>query len=307
MAVISILGPTASGKSELALLVAEKLNGEIISCDSMQVYKGMDIGTAKPSSQELAAIPHHLVSCFDISVRYSASHFCEFATKLIKEIQQRGNVPIISGGTGLYARLLLYGHDMPLANKELLEELKTRLKNEGREKLVQELHAKDPLTCERVKDNNRRLVRALEIIALTGKPVPQKMSWGDEAILPGLQVINLCTAELNRSRIEKRTKKMLQQGWIEETKNLIQQGLWETPTACQSLGYKQIGEYLDGGFATLAALEEKLITLTCQYAKKQRTWFRNQHPGAEVLSRTENDSPEQIADKIVENFHKKFL
>ena len=302
MPVLSILGPTASGKSELAILTAEKLNGEIISCDSMQVYKGMDIGTAKPSKSELESVPHHLVDCFDIDVRYSANMFFELATDLINEIERRGKVPILAGGTGMYARLFLYGNNMPPADRELHAQLKRRLQTEGRESLLEELMGKDPETCERVKDNDRRLVRALEAVLLTGGPIPVKTTWGDEAVIPGLQVVNMCTPELNRSRIIKRTGIMLKTGWIEETEALIKKGLWDTPTACQSLGYRQIGDYLNGDFESFEALEEKIITLTCRYAKRQRTWFRNQHPGSLHIERSEDDNPEQIASEIVDKF-----
>ena len=306
MPVLSILGPTASGKSDLAMILADKLNGEIISCDSMQVYKGMDIGTAKPSLEDQQKIPHHLIDCFDIKTRYSASMFYDLATKLIPEIESRGKLPIIAGGTGMYVRILLYGNDMPPADRNLHAELKGRLAEEGREVLLRELAEVDPQTAERVKDNDRRLVRALEAVKLTGQPIPVKATWGDEPIIPGLQVVNMCDPDLNRSRIIKRTAKMLKGGWIEETEALVQQGLWETPTACQSLGYRQIGDYLEGTFESFDALQEKIITLTCRYAKRQRTWFRNQHPGSVHIQRQEGDCSEKIAEDIAEQFTKSF-
>lgn len=302
MPVLSILGPTASGKSSLAMILAEKLNGEIISCDSMQVYHGMDIGTAKPSLADREAIPHHLVDCFDIHTRYSANMFYELAGELIPEIESRGKVPIITGGTGMYARLLLYGNDMPPADRELHAQLKQRLSEEGRESLLEELREKDPHTAERVKGNDRRLVRALEAVILTGKALPAKTSWGDEAVIPGLQIVNMCSPDLNRARITKRTGEMLREGWIEEVEALIKQDLWSTPTACQSLGYRQIGDYLNGDFESLEALEEKIITLTCRYAKRQRTWFRNQHPGSIHIQREEGYSSEKVASDIAEKF-----
>ena len=302
MAVLSILGPTASGKSDLAMLAAEMLDGEIISCDSMQVYKGMDIGTAKPTPEERKRVPHHLVDCFSLDTRYSASMFYDLASEIIPDIESRGKVPIIAGGTGMYVKLLLYGNDMPPADRELHAELKRRLKEEGRDVLLEELKEKDPATAERVKDNNRRLIRALEAVTLTGKVIPEKASWGDEPVIPGLQIVNMCSPELNRSRIKKRTGIMLKEGWIEETQELIKQGLWATPTACQSLGYRQIGDYLEGKFESLDALEEKIVTLTCRYAKRQRTWFRNQHPGSVQIERKEGDSSEKIAEDIVRQY-----
>ena len=306
MPVLSILGPTASGKSSLALQLAEMLDGEIVSCDSMQVYQGMDIGTAKPTLQDREQIPHHLVDCFDIHTRYSASMFYELATKLISEIESRGKVPIIAGGTGMYVRLLLYGNDMPPADRELHAELKRRLADEGTESLLKELSLIDPLTAERVKDNDRRLVRALEAVILTGGPIPVKTTWGDEAVIPGLQVVNMCAPELNRARIRERTQIMLKGGWIEEVESLIKQRLWDTPTACQSLGYKQIGDYLNGDYESFEALEDKIVTLTCRYAKRQRTWFRNQHPGSLQIQREEGDCTKDVATSIVAKFRAEF-
>ncbi|MCM8542620.1 MAG: tRNA (adenosine(37)-N6)-dimethylallyltransferase MiaA [Lentisphaeraceae bacterium] len=306
MPVLSILGPTASGKSSLAMILAKKLNGEIISCDSMQVYQGMDIGTAKPSVADREEVPHHLVDCFDIHTRYSANMFYERASKLITEIEERGRLPIIAGGTGMYVRLLLYGNDMPPADRELHAQLKSRLAEEGREALLKELAAIDTQTAERVKDNDRRLIRALEAVILTGEPVPVKASWGDEAVVEGLQIINMCNPELNRSRITLRTDEMLKEGWVEEVEALIKQDLWNTPTACQSLGYRQIGDYLNGDFESFEALKEKIITLTCRYAKRQRTWFRNQHPGSILIEREEGDNSEKIANSIVSQFTEKY-
>lgn len=302
MPLLSILGPTAGGKSDLALLLAEKINGEIISCDSMQVYQGMDIGTAKPSASVLASLPHHLISCFDLNVRYSASMFCELAEPIIADIEKRGKQPILAGGSGMYARLLLYGNNGLPADRDLHASLKLRLAAEGRELLLAELQAIDPLTATKVGNNDRRLIRALEVVMLTGEPIPQKTSPTDEPTMPGLQVINMCSPELNRERIAMRTRKMLRNGWIEETEKLIAKGLWSTPTACQSLGYRQVGEYLAGKLTSMDSLMEKIITLTCRYAKKQRTWFRNQHYGAVSISRQKGDDPEVIANQIIESF-----
>jgi tRNA dimethylallyltransferase len=306
MPVLSILGPTASGKTSLAIILAGKLNGEIISCDSMQVYRKMDIGTAKATLEERASVPHHLIDIYDIHTRYSASRFVELTTDIVKDIESRDKVPIIAGGTGMYARLFLYGGDMPPADRDLHAQLKSRLAVEGRESLYNDLSKRDPETAEKVKDNERRLVRALEAVILTGEKLPGKTTWGDEAIVEGLQIVNMCSPELNRSRITQRTGEMLKAGWIEEVEGLIEDGLWETPTAFQSLGYRQIGDYLEGKFESKQALEEKIITKTCQYSKRQRTWFRNQHHGSIHIMREEGDSSKKIASKIAEDFKKSF-
>ncbi|MCM8536153.1 MAG: tRNA (adenosine(37)-N6)-dimethylallyltransferase MiaA [Lentisphaeraceae bacterium] len=306
MSLIAVLGPTASGKSSLAMKLAKKLDGEIISCDSMQVYKGMDIGTAKPTLEDQQEIPHHLIDNLDISVRYSASMFLELANKIIPEVKSRGKVPIIAGGTGMYARLLLYGGDMMPADREVNAALKSRLINEGHDALWQELLEKDPVAAEKVKGNDRRLLRSLEVFELTGEPLPGKTTWGDEQIVDGLQIINMCPTEYNRERVGIRAAEMLKNGWIEETEALIDKGLWETPTAYQSLGYRQIGDYLEGKFESFEALQEKITTLTRRYAKRQRTWFRNQHPGSHMINREPGDSSEAIADDIVKLYEEKF-
>lgn len=307
MSLVAVLGPTASGKSSLGMSLAEKLNGEIISCDSMQVYKGMDIGTAKPSKEDQEKIPHHLIDNLDITVRYSASMFLELINEIIPKITARGRVPILVGGTGMYARLFLYGGDMMPADREVHAKVKSRLATEGHEVLWNEFHKCDPVTADKIKGNDRRLIRALEVFELTGEPLPGKTTWGDEQIVEGLQVINMCSAEYNRERIAKRTSEMLKAGWIEETEKLINQGLWHTPTAFQSLGYKQIGEFLNGEFESLEALEEKLITLTHRYAKRQRTWFRNQHHGAWMINREAGDDVEEISEEIVEEYKRRFI
>jgi tRNA dimethylallyltransferase len=306
MSLIAVLGPTASGKSSLAMAIAQKIDGEIISCDSMQVYKGMDIGTAKPTPADQALVKHHLIDNLDIQTRYSASMFLDLIGKIIPEIKSRGKIPVLAGGTGMYARLFLYGGDMLPAARDVHARLRQRLESEGHAALFAELVEKDSLTAENIQGNDRRLIRALEAIEISGAPLPGKTTWGDEQIVEGLQVINMCTPEYNRSRIAKRTAEMLSEGWLEETKKLIKCGLWETPTALQSLGYKQIGEYLNGEFESLEALQEKIITLTHRYAKRQRTWFRNQHPGAWMIDRQKGDSVEEIAQSIVDEYRRRF-
>ncbi|NQZ60033.1 MAG: hypothetical protein HRT88_21490, partial [Lentisphaeraceae bacterium] len=151
-----------------------------------------------------------------------------------------------------------------------------------------------------ISGNERRVLRALEAVTLTGEALPGKTTWGDTAIIPGLQVVNMCTADLNRSRIRKRTAIMLESGWLEETQRLTDQGLFDTPTAFQSLGYKQINDYNNGNFGTFEELTEKVITLTCRYAKRQRTWFRNQHQGSVRIDREEGDCPIKISQHIKE-------
>ena len=297
---ISILGPTASGKSSLALEIAQKFNGEIISCDSMQVYREMNIGSATPSQEELDSIPHHLVNILDISEGYDVQKFIELAEAKILDIHARGKLPILTGGTGMYARLLLYGFDLLPSDKELSLKIRQEFADNGTEALLEELKAIDPETAERVAANPRHLKRAVEVIRLTGEKVPFKTSWGEQVRYPGKQFILIPDPDYSRSRISKRTVEMLNEGWIEEAEHLMMnKGLLDSPTALQSLGYREIIQLIKGEFpGGKEALTEKLITLTCRYAKRQRTWFRNQHPGAEKFSYSNQIEFRAVADEI---------
>ena len=273
-----ILGPTASGKSELALRLARRLGAEILSCDSMQIYRGMDIGTAKPSRDELAEVPHHLIDELDLADDFSAQDFLDRVKPRIDEIRSRGRLPILVGGTGLYAKMLLYGgqslpHDPALATR-----LRQRLESEGAEVLFAELSALDAVASEACAGNPRRLLRALEAVTLLGGPLPQRQT--APQALPGcLQMILLPDAAVSRQRIENRARLMLRQGWIEEVESLRDQGLEQAPTAAQAIGYRDILRHLRGELSR-SDLEEAILISTRQYAKRQRTWFRHQHPGA---------------------------
>ena len=302
---IAILGPTASGKSAVAVEVAKKLNGEIISCDSMQIYRQMSIGTAKIIKEEMDGIPHHLIDCKDISERYDASLFIKDVEKLIKDISSRGKLPIITGGTGMYARLLLYGGDMLPSDKAIAKKIREQFAQEGLDPLIAELHQTDPASAEKHAKTPRRIFRALEVVRITGEALPGKVSWHDETRFKKLkQYILIGEPDEARTLIRKRTKIMLEQGWIEEVQNLLENhDFLNTPTACQSLGYREIIEYLNGGFNNdIDELYEKLVTQTCRYAKKQRTWFRNQHHGAMIIPRKANDSLQSLVDIILDNY-----
>ena len=296
---IAVLGPTASGKTSLALKLAAEFNGEIISCDSMQVYKGLPIGTAQPTEDELKQVPHHFIANMDIAERYDASIFAERAAKVIDEVKSRGKLPIIAGGTGMYARILLYGGDMLPSDKTIAAQVREDYETNGRDSLIEEITKVDPQTAERVKDNLRRIFRAVEVIRITAEPIPEKASWGDEPIYDVKQFILIPEPEYSRSRITKRTKQMLEQGWIEEAETAIQNGLLETPTARQALGYSLIGAFLKDEFSR-DELEEKLITKTCQYAKRQRTWFRHQHPGAAIINIDETMTFDDVWKRVLE-------
>ena len=277
---ILIAGPTAVGKSEIALGLAELLGGEIISADSMQVYRGLDVGTAKPSAAERARIPHHLIDICDLTDSFDAAQFARLAKQAVAEIQGRGRVPILCGGTGLYFKAFLEGVGAaPPADPALRAELE-RLPLEA---LLAELQARDPVTHERIdRQNPRRVVRAVEVIRLTGKPFSeQRTPWDSPSgprgtPNPGFIGLLRSNSDL-QERINVRVAAMFRGGLVAETERLLQHGLAENPTAMQAIGYRQVVEYLARDARTPAALAEtvELVKIrTRQYAKRQLTWFR---------------------------------
>ena len=281
------MGPTASGKSSLALQAAELLNGEIVSADSMQLYRGLEIGTAQPTTEERKKIPHHLVGIWDIEKRADVFTFQALADEAIRDIQSRGKLPIVAGGTGLYLKALLYGLDNLPGDEKLKQELdkqydKAEMLAELQQRLIE---LGDAAVVEKFTNNRRRLIRALEVRLLTKRGILELQ--GEYKPVLRYDLFNAVRLEHDRSvlvdRISRRARQMLQCGWVEEAQRAIAAGLLESPTAHQALGYKIIKRYLDGEF-DLAKLEELIVTATWQYARRQQTWFRHQHPELEVLS-----------------------
>ena len=281
MKIIVITGPTASGKSEISLEIARRLSGEIISADSMQLYKGLDIGAAKPDKLERETVPHHLIDLFEISERLDVFRYVELADKAICEIRKRGNVPVIAGGTGMYIRALLYGLDPLPSNPELRTRLDFEFDSEsGFEKLKDLMSVKDPCDFQRWKQHRRKLIRALEVFEITGKSITElQKTWKDNPTLryDVFARTLVWDRETLKKRIETRTDKMLESGWIDEAREMIRQGLLSSPTAHQALGYKTIAEYLEG-VIDHETMRARIITSTWQYARRQITWFKNQHP-----------------------------
>ncbi len=281
---LCITGPTASGKSALALQLARELNGEIVSADSMQLYRGLEIGTAQPTAEEKALIPHHLVGCFDLSERIDVTRFVRLADAAIADIRARGRIPIIAGGTGFYVKALLYGLDDLPADPELRRELDLAYDRDDRfDALRMRMRELDPAAEARWHNCRRKLIRALEVRLLTGRSLlelqkgPQPLRY--HTFARTLQ----WPPELLRQRIAERTRLMLHNGWIEETATALAAGLASSPTAHQALGYAVIAEYLAGKL-TLVETTERIINRTCQLARRQRTWFRHQHPEALPIS-----------------------
>ena len=282
-----IAGATASGKSAMALDLAQKLNGEIVSVDSMQLYRDIPIGTAQPTADEKALVKHHLVGIYNLEQRAEVYTFVEMADKAILDIFQRGKTPVLCGGTGLYLKALLYGLDNLPGDEKLKQELdkqydKAEMLAELQQRLIE---LGDAAVVEKFTNNRRRLIRALEVRLLTKRGILELQ--GEYKPVLRYDLFNAVRLEHDRSvlvdRISRRARQMLQCGWVEEAQRAIAAGLLESPTAHQALGYKIIKRYLDGEF-DLAKLEELIVTATWQYARRQQTWFRHQHPELEVLS-----------------------
>lgn len=269
--VIAIVGATASGKTAYSIELAKKVNGEIISADSRLVYKGFDIGTAKPTLEERDGIPHYLIDIVEPEVDYSVGLWAKEAEKCIDEIISRGKVPIIVGGTGLYFRILLENYDLPKVepNYDLRRELETLTFEE----LQTRLASKDPETASRIEKNDKKkIIRALEIVETLNLPMseargvkdssPYEVEWHGR---------NFPREELYE-RINKRVDLMIETGLIEETKNLLEKH-GRIPNLIDTIGYREIIEYLDGKLDLKGACDI-LKQNTRRYAKRQLTWFR---------------------------------
>jgi len=284
---IWIAGPTASGKSALALELAKAINGEIISVDSMQVYRGMDIGTAKPTREEQQQIRHHMIDLVEVNEAFDVAMFRREALLAASEIVNRQHRIIFCGGTGFYIKNLIQGigHAPPSDAS-----LRAELDEQPLESLLEELAGSDPKSYEHIdRHNKRKVVRALEVVRLTGKSFTTfKSDWTtDQWIDPSRFWILEQETDTLRKRINDRVDTMIQAGWIEETKRLLEAGLRKNTTACQAIGYKQIMDHLDDQLS----LEETLSlikTKTWQFAKRQRTWFRHQSRGIQIQMTAEN-------------------
>lgn len=273
---ILLAGPTAVGKSEIALRLAETIGGEIISVDSMQVYRGLDLGTAKPSPQDRARVPHHLIDVVELTEPFDAARFVALARKAVTDIQSRGRMPILCGGTGLYFKALLAGlGEAPPADAALRAELEAA----PLEQLLRELSDRDPATYEKIdRKNPRRVIRAVEVLRLTGKPFSaQRADWKTEHLklkTENFFAFTRAPADLH-ARIDARVDDMFRRGLVAETEQLLKRGLAQNKTAMQALGCRQVVEHLRGE-RSLAETIELVKLRTRQFAKRQLTWFRGQ-------------------------------
>jgi tRNA dimethylallyltransferase len=294
---IFIAGPTAIGKSEIALLLAQQPGGEIISVDSMQVYRGLDIGTAKPLPADRARVPHHLIDICGLSESFDAAQFVRLAQKAVAEIQSRSHVPIFCGGTGLYFTAWLSGlGEAPSANPQLRAELEAL----PFEALLRELRERDPEAYGKIdKQNPRRVIRAVEVIRLTGKPFSeQRAEWKETGGRQKAEAMFVLTRKPDdlHARINVRVDEMFRRGLVQETRGLLQAGLEQNNTAMQAIGYRQVAEHLRGE-RSLAETIELVKMRTRQFAKRQLTWFRR-HGNCQWIELPANESPEDSAKKI---------
>nr|MBQ8244847.1 tRNA (adenosine(37)-N6)-dimethylallyltransferase MiaA [Oscillospiraceae bacterium] len=274
--IICIAGPTASGKTALAVALAKELNGEVVSCDSMYVYKGMDIGTAKPTREEMDGVVHHMIDVAEPEEDFSVSKYCAMAAPIVDDIVARGKTAIIAGGTGLYMDSLIKGNDFaPFPATGVREKLEKKAAEVGFDAMLSELRGIDPEAAERIKDT-RRIIRALEVYYETGITITEH-NRRTQSIPPryrplwiGLDFTD--RAELYR-RINLRVDIMLQQGLVEEIKTLLASGIPANCTAMQAIGYKEFVAALNGQITTEEAADQ-VRQGTRHYAKRQLTWLR---------------------------------
>ncbi|MBO7170140.1 MAG: tRNA (adenosine(37)-N6)-dimethylallyltransferase MiaA [Clostridia bacterium] len=291
--VVAVSGPTAGGKTGLAIALAKALDGEIVCCDSMQIYRGMDVGTAKPTAEELAAVPHHMVNILEPTESFSAADYAVLAEKAVTEIAFRGRLPILCGGTGLYLEALRTDrHGTPMAcDEEYRASLLRMAEAEGKEAVHALLAEVDPASAATTHPNNlRRVVRALEIYHVTGKT---KTETDREAATenPRLSLLNLTLFYRNRAilydRIDRRVEQMMWEGLLEETERLYRTGrLVPGTTAAAAIGYKECLGAVTGEMTAEEAVET-LKNATHHYAKRQETWF-SAHPHLPLYADDEN-------------------
>lgn len=278
--VIAVTGPTATGKTALGIRLAEGLDGEIVSCDSMQVYKNLAVGTAQPDEEELARARHHLVGFLEWEQSFSVSDYVKMAGEAIAEIHSRGKLPILVGGTGLYARALLRGFTFTeeCRDDELRDKLFTQARELGPEEMHRRLTQIDPVAASEIHPNNvKRVIRALEYCMLSGEPFSQQTARSKQAEQPYRYKMfcpTFCDRQVLYSRINARVDSMLERGLLEEAKKLYSfcVNAEKRPTAAQSIGYKELFPYFDGEIGLEEAVEN-IKRESRRYAKRQITWF----------------------------------
>ena len=292
--IICIAGPTASGKTALAVALAKELGGEVISCDSMQIYKGMDIGTAKPTQEEMQGIPHHMLSVVAPTEEFSVSRYCEMATPIIEDILSRNKIVIIAGGTGLYMDSLIKGNTFaPMPSTGQRKKLEAIAEEQGIEVILSQLSAVDPEAANRLHPSDqKRIIRAMEVYLETGVTITQH-NLNTQSVPPRYQPVWIGLDDQDRAelyhRIDRRVLKMLDDGLLQEIQALLDEGIAEDCTAMQAIGYKEFVDALKGR-TTIQESTELVQKSSRHYAKRQLTWFRrNQNINWLIRSDGENN------------------
>ncbi len=297
--IICIAGPTASGKTALAVELAKSFNGEVVSCDSMQIYRRMDIGTAKPSLDEMQGIPHHMIDVADPDEDFSVSRYCEMATPIVDDIIARGKTVIIAGGTGLYMDSLIRANDFaPTPATGHRERLEEKLNAVGLDAMLAELSAIDPEAAERAQRNPRRVIRALEVYYETGETITAH-NLRTQAIPPRYSPLwlglDFDPRQALYDRIDLRVGMMLEMGLVEEIQSLLASGVPAKATALQAIGYKEFVAAL-AGHITIEEAADEVRQASRRYAKRQLTWFRR-NKEMNWLTRREGGSSEEIIER----------
>ncbi|HXT43277.1 MAG TPA: tRNA (adenosine(37)-N6)-dimethylallyltransferase MiaA [Pseudonocardiaceae bacterium] len=272
--VVAVVGPTATGKSDLAVQLARELGGDVVNADAMQLYRGMDIGTAKLPATARCGVRHHLIDVLDVTETASVAAYQRDARRVVEELLTAGRVPVLTGGSGLYVRAVLDELDFPGTAPELRAELEGELAEQGAPALHERLHRLDPVAAGRIlPSNGRRLVRALEVIRITGRPfsaaLPPSGPARYRAVLIGLDT----DAAVLDARVGARVDRMFEQGLVAEVRDLLSRGLRAGRTASRALGYQQIIAALDAG-ADPAAAAAPIAAATRRFIRRQRSWFR---------------------------------
>ena len=306
--IICIAGPTASGKTALAVALAKDFNGEVVSCDSMQVYKRMDIGTAKPTLAEMEGIPHHMIDVAEPWEDFSVGRYCEMAAPIVDDIISRGKTAIIAGGTGLYMDSLIRGSAFaPFPATGVREQLEAQADAEGMEAMLSRLRAVDPDSAARLHLSDRkRIIRALEVFLETGETITEH-NRKTQAVPPRYTPLWLGLDFLERSelyrRIDLRVGKMLEMGLMEEIQALLASGIPEKATAMQAIGYKEFVDALDGR-CTIEEAADQVRQSSRRYAKRQLTWFRRNQRMHWIIRKDSGGEILETARRIVSDCDK---
>lgn len=302
-----LAGPTACGKTAVSLVLAKRINAEIIALDSMTLYRGMDIGTAKPSELELSMVPHHLIDVLNPEDEFSVADYISAAAAAVSGILDRGRVPLFVGGSGLYLRAILRGmFEGPAADPEIRRRLEDDANRCGTTSLLDRLREIDPKTAARLHANDqRRIIRALEVYELTGQPMSAHQQQGPRPIDERPEHVYWLSPPRDwlHRRIDARVEQMFEDGLLAEVKQLLARDEPISQTARQALGYKEVIDWIDAttdpSSQNLAELIALIQTRTRQFAKRQHTWFRNLDE-CQAISIDGGETPDQIADSVLE-------